>query len=219
MKSWPPLPVREPTIIPQRLPLKQATPDISWGRRSRLESTSWRDTSAMPREFAVPREGDHSAAANRRSSRLSVTAGLPLKPASDWRDVDGRDKNRKPTIMVIWVMLLVFATVALLLFSYEKEKKQGLVLRGGTASEDDAVPDPVVIVNDPVNATRGHPNPRPSPHRRITRRTSLHEATAATKRLASSVMVTTEDEMTSTSSEWEPPLSGTNATALNVTGG
>ncbi|KAL1485438.1 hypothetical protein MTO96_031958 [Rhipicephalus appendiculatus] len=236
MKSWPPLPVRESTIIPLRLPLKQATPDISWGRRSRSASRSWRETST------APREGDQSAAANRRTSRLSVSAAVPLKLAklsnvslklaNDGSGVDGRDRDRKPTVMVVWVILLVLAIVALLLFSYQKERKKGIALRGGTDSEDDAI-------RDPVNATRGHPTPPPSPHIRITRRTSLHEATTTTGRPASSSVVTTtadkitsissirkppaavkkEDEMTSTSSAWEPPVNGTNATAVDETGG
>ncbi|KAH8038265.1 hypothetical protein HPB51_000238 [Rhipicephalus microplus] len=223
MKSWPPLPARESTIIPQRLLLRHATPDISWGRWSRSAYSSWREISVSPRE------ADQNMAEIRRTSRSSVSATVPLKPSNDRSNVDRRGRDRKPIVMVVWVILLGLATVALLLFSYEKDKRRGLTFRGGTASEDDAI-------RDPVNATRGHPNPRPLLHTGSTRR-FLHD-TKTTTELPAVEVITTTDDMTTTSFIWEPPamvktendttltlpdwkalVNGTNATAVNETAG
>ncbi|KAL3203166.1 hypothetical protein MRX96_042062 [Rhipicephalus microplus] len=155
--------------------------------------SSWRETSAGPREAV------QNATTNRRTSRVSAGAGVPLKPANDRSGVDRGSRDRKPKIMLVSVVLLELATLALLLFSYKREKNRGLVLLGGTATEED-------VIHDPVNTTGGHASPRPSLHGRVTRRTSLHKAMTKTERSTSSVVViATENDMTSTSSDWEPP--------------
>ncbi|KAH6931973.1 hypothetical protein HPB50_002035 [Hyalomma asiaticum] len=204
MKSWPRLPVRESTIIPQHLPLKEpASPDISWSRWSRSASMS----SSTKEPAAMPVMSEHSAA-SRHTSRVSLSVALPLKAASDWSSVDQRRKDRKPVVMVIWVILLVLAVAALLFDNYQRQKKRGISFRAGTASEE-AVP-------NTVTATGSRPSPQPS-RKRITRWTRLQQSSAVTERLTRSVIETRDDE-TIASKEWGLPVNGTNVTTVDATG-